>query len=82
MGIESSVIMEDCCHTVYRKRKADRERQNSEPAKKRRRQSKVKKKGDNCHYGTNCQEPDIEPSELHKLCEETAESLRLTQEQC
>ena len=43
-GIESSVIMKDYCHRVYRKRKADRERQNSEPAKKRRRQSKVKKK--------------------------------------
>ena len=42
-GIENSVIMKDYCHRVYRKRKADRERQNSEPAKKRRRQSKVKK---------------------------------------
>ena len=81
-GIENSVIMKDYCHRVYRKRKAGRERQNSEPTKKRRRLSKVKKKRDDCHYGSNCQEPDIEPSELHKLCQETAESLRLTQEQC
>ena len=74
--------MKDYRHRVYRKRKANRERQHSEPAKKKRRQSKVKKKREDCHYGTNCQEPDIEPSELHKLCQETAESLRLTQEQC
>ena len=74
--------MKHYCYRLDRKRKADRKRQNSEPGKKRRRQSKVKKKRDDCNYGTNCQEPDIEPSELHKLYQETAESIRLTQEQC
>ena len=39
------------------------------------------KKKDPQHYGVNCEQPDIDPAELSRLCQETVENLQMTNEQ-
>ena len=43
--------------------------------------SKMLKKKDRQHYGVNYQQPDIDPVGLSRLCQETVESLQMTNEQ-
>ena len=80
-GRQSGPVLEGYCEGISKKRKVDRERQKSDPAKKRRRMSKMLKKKDPQHYGVNCQQLDIDPIELSRLCQETVESLQMTNEQ-
>ena len=76
-------VLEAYCDSVEKTRAKDQKRQASEHYKEIRRKSKVTQSttGPSNDYGLNASHEDIDPNELHKLCEENSKRANLSPEE-
>ena len=76
-------MLEAYCDSVEKTRAKDQKRQASEHYKEIRRKSKVTQSttGPSNDYGLNASHEDIDPNELHKLCEENSKRANLSPEE-